>query len=61
MRFWIGRRLVMLGMAILPSDVRSMMIKMIMYHVPGGLTEAERAEVREAKVAWIDAKGRTRT
>jgi hypothetical protein len=52
----IGKFFILLGMAIVPAEVRRMFVKMVMYHVPGGLTEAEKAEVRAAKAAWSKAQ-----
>lgn len=51
MRLWIGKLLLKAGMAVIPADVREMVIKIVMYHVPGALTEDEKAEVRAAKAA----------
>lgn len=51
MRVFIGCLLIRLGMAIIPSGVRDMVRGIIMYHVPGALTEEEKAEIRAAKAA----------
>lgn len=45
MRHWIGIQFVKLGMAIIPADTRRLVVNMIMYHVPGGLSADEKAEV----------------
>ena len=49
MRLIIGTKLIELGMAILPPNTRKLVRDLIMYHVPGALTEAEKAVVRAAK------------
>lgn len=51
MRVLLGGLLIKLGMAILPDEVRHLVRGVIMYHVPGALTESEKAEVRAAKAA----------
>lgn len=53
MRTFIGATFIKIGMAILPADVRKLTRDILMYHVPGGLTPAEKAEVRSAKAAWV--------
>ena len=53
MRLWVGCMLLKLGMAILPTDSREMAKKIMLYHVPGALSETEKAEVRTAKAAWL--------
>jgi hypothetical protein len=45
MRVFFGCLLLRAGMALLPKDVRQMVRRVLMYHVPGGLTEAEKADV----------------
>lgn len=51
-RTFIGKILIKAGMAILPADVRRLVRNVIMYHVPGALSENEKAEVRAAKASW---------
>jgi len=46
LRCLVGRMLISTGMAIIPSDVKEAMRGMMMYHVPGALTENEKASVR---------------
>jgi hypothetical protein len=58
MRTLIGGLLIKVGMAILPKDVRSMARNIMLYHVPGALTKAERREVEAAKSAWNKMGGR---
>lgn len=45
MRVWLGIAFMKIGMAILPARVRRLTANMIMYHVPGALTEPEKAEI----------------
>lgn len=52
MRVFIGSLLIRAGFAIIPRDVRLLVRNIIMYHVPGALTEAEKADVRAAKADW---------
>ena len=47
-RCYIGKRLISLGVAILPSEVRRLVRGILMYHVPNALSESEKAYVREA-------------
>jgi hypothetical protein len=56
MMFWLdevrvqlGSWLIRLGMAIVPSDVRDMARGMMLYHVPGVLSESRKSEIRLAK------------
>lgn len=49
MRMFLGKALIKIGVAILPCDVRKMVRDILLYHVPGALTETEKAEVRAAK------------
>lgn len=51
-RVLIGCGLIKLGMAILPAQTRKMFRNVIMFHVPGALTEEEKDDVREAKRQW---------
>lgn len=53
MRYVVGKFLILAGIRILPNGVRDMVRKMLLYNVPGALTEAERAEVRKAKAEWL--------
>jgi hypothetical protein len=53
MRLFIGALLVRLGMRIIPRDAKEMARKIMLYHVPGVLTEDEKAEVRAAKRVWL--------
>jgi len=48
----IGCLLIAWGMRIMPDNVRHMVRGILMYHVPGALTEDEKREVRAAKRAW---------
>jgi hypothetical protein len=52
MRVFISRVLITAGIMILPSEVRKLVRGVLLYHVPGALTESEKAEVREAKAEW---------
>lgn len=52
MRVLIGSLLIRAGMAIIPRDTRELVRGIMLYHVPGALTEAEKAEVRAAKAEW---------
>lgn len=52
MRFRIARLLIKAGVALLPHDVRDMVRGIVMYHVPGALTEDEKATIRAAKTAF---------
>lgn len=51
-RTFIGSSLIKLGMSILPSDVRKLVRNIVMFHVPGALTDSEKAEVIAAKKQW---------
>ena len=51
MRMWLGTTLIKLGFAIIPADVREMARGIMMYHVPGALSEEQKAEIRAAKWA----------
>lgn len=55
-RAYIARIFITIGIMILPADVRSMMRGILLYHVPGVLSEAEKAEVRAAKAEWERAR-----
>lgn len=48
MRVLLGSLLIRAGMAILPKEVRRLVCNVLLYHVPGGISEAEKAEVRRA-------------
>lgn len=52
MRTLLGGLLIKAGMAILPKDVRKMVRDILLYHVPGGITGKEKADVAAAKKAW---------
>lgn len=43
--------MIKVGMAVLPPEVRKLVRGVLMYHVPGAMTEAEKAEIRAAKAA----------
>ncbi len=51
MRVWIGTILIRAGMAMLPADTRKLFQDILLYHVPGALTEAEKAHVRAQKLS----------
>lgn len=51
MRMLIGTLLIRAGFATIPKDVRHMVRSILMYHVPGALTEDEKSEIRAAKAA----------
>ena len=56
--FWwgqcvIGTFLIRIGVKILPKDVHDMVRGMLLYHVPGALTEFEKGDVRAAKAEWL--------
>ena len=46
MRVFIAAMLIKLAMAILPKEVRNTVRGLLMYHVPGALTEDEKSKVR---------------
>lgn len=48
MRFMLAKLLIRTGVALLSPEVRKLVRGVLMYHVPGGLTEDEKAEVRTA-------------
>lgn len=54
-RVFIGAALIRAGMAIIPKDTRDLVRGILLYHVPGALTEAEKAEIRTAKAEWQQA------
>lgn len=47
-RSFIGVYTVRIGFAILPADVREIVRGIFLYHVPGALTENEKAEIELA-------------
>lgn len=51
MRLLIAKLLLKLGMALLPKDVRDMVRDLLMYHVPGAVSEERKAEIRASKMA----------
>lgn len=53
MRNFLGWLLIKAGMAALRPETREMVRKIIMYHVPGALTDVEKSEVRAAKTTWM--------
>lgn len=53
MRHWLGVAFIKIGFALVGKDTRRMFRNIVMYHVPGALTEDEKAEVRAAKGDWI--------
>ncbi len=53
-RSFIGSLLIRAGMAIVPADVRAMLRGILLYHVPGMLTEQEKADIRAAKMLQRD-------
>lgn len=55
MRHWLAMRFIKIGFAILEPGTRKMFRDILMYNVPGALTEAEKADVRVAKADWIKA------
>lgn len=55
MRTFVGTMLIKAGMAILPPEVRKMVRKVLMYHVPGALSEDEKREIRIAKSRYENA------
>lgn len=48
MRLFIARLLLKAGMALLPKEVRDLTRDLLMYHVPGALSEDRKREVRRA-------------
>lgn len=52
MRVWLGTMLISAGMRILPREVRSMLCDIILYNVPGALSEERKAAVRESAEAY---------
>jgi hypothetical protein len=50
-RTFVGCLLIKAGMAMVPADVREFVRGIIMYHVPGAMSETEKAEIRAAKSA----------
>jgi hypothetical protein len=53
MRVFIARVFITLGMMLLPADVRKMVRGLMLFHVPGALTEHEKADVVSAKADWL--------
>lgn len=53
MRYVIGKFLIIAGLRIMPKDVSRMVRMLLLYNVPGALTETEKAEVRRAKTEWL--------
>ena len=53
-RHLIAMLFIKTGMAILPPATRKMVRDLLMYNVPGALTEQERADVRRAKAKWLE-------
>lgn len=53
MRVFIATLLIKAGFALLPVDLRKLVRALLLYHVPGALTEDEKAEVRKAKAAGV--------
>lgn len=53
MRHWLGIAFIKMGFALMGEDTRKMFRNIVMYHVPGALTEDEKADVRAAKGAWL--------
>jgi hypothetical protein len=51
MRFLIGKMLIKAGIAVLPCGVRETVRGLLLYHVPGALTEAEKEKVRAVAAA----------
>lgn len=52
MRVLIARGFIAFGMMLLPADVRKLVRGMMLFHVPGALTDAERTEVVSARSEW---------
>lgn len=52
MRDFIGRLFIAAGFKILTPATRKLVRNIIMYHVPGVLTEDEKRDVRRAKAEW---------
>ena len=52
MRVLVARGFISFGMWLLPADVRKLVRGMMMFHVPGALTDEEKDEVIAAKSAW---------
>ncbi len=52
MRVLIARGFISFGMWLLPVDVRRVVRNMMMFHVPGALTDEEKDEVIAAKNAY---------
>jgi hypothetical protein len=48
-RVAVAKALIHIAMAILPSNTRRLVRNILLYHVPGALTEDEKREVVEAK------------
>jgi hypothetical protein len=48
-RIWLGCTLITRGMSILPSAVRKRVRDVLMYHVPGALTDDEKRSVER----WV--------
>lgn len=53
MRLWIAKWLLRGGMALLPKGVRDMTRDLLVYHVPGALSEERKAEIRTSKIATM--------
>jgi hypothetical protein len=47
-RTWLGATLITCGVAVIPSQVRKLVRDILMFHVPGALTEVEKRGVIES-------------
>jgi hypothetical protein len=56
LRLVVGTVLIKAGFALIPAEVKDMVRGMILYHVPGAMTEAEKADVRAAKAAYTRSR-----
>jgi hypothetical protein len=52
MRDFIGTLLIKAGMAVLPAETKELVRGILLYHVPGMLSENEKADIRAAKSEW---------
>lgn len=51
-RYRIGKAMVIVGLKVMPAGTRTMLRMILLYHVPGALTEEEKCAVRASKALW---------
>jgi hypothetical protein len=52
MRVFIGSILIRLGMWVLPVNVRQQVRSILLFHVPGALSDQEKSDLIAAKTAY---------